>query len=50
MTLSDLKGKQIIKDTLQKCFLQGFQTMTILQNAKIKNSVLNIPTAIKYVS
>jgi hypothetical protein len=29
MTLSDYKGKQIIRDSIEKCFLQDFRTMFI---------------------
>jgi hypothetical protein len=36
MTLSDHKGKQIIRDSIQKCFLQDFQTMLIREIHVIK--------------
>jgi hypothetical protein len=32
MTLSDHKGKQIIKDTIQECFLQDFRTILIVMD------------------
>jgi hypothetical protein len=31
MTLSDQKGKQIIRDNIQKCFLRYFRTISIAQ-------------------
>jgi hypothetical protein len=41
MTLSDHKGKQIISDTIQKLFLQDFQTMFIWTMFKCLNVYLD---------
>jgi hypothetical protein len=31
MTLFDHKGKQIVRDAMQNCFLQDFRTMVVSQ-------------------
>jgi hypothetical protein len=36
MTLSDHKEKQIIRDTVQKCFLRDFLTMFFEDEQKVK--------------
>jgi hypothetical protein len=42
MTLSGHKGKQLIRDAIQKCFLQDFRTMFIVRGVRSNRTLATL--------